>query len=117
MWETGGMAIYRVLPELERAMMEDFTRALGARIRALREAQGLAQAEMARQAHLSREMLRLMEVGERAVSVDRLPRLAALLGLTVTELLAPVEPAQLPPLEPLPTPAEAARMESDSEPS
>ena len=103
-------------------MMMAFVTALGARVRALREAQGIPHAELARRAHLSREMLRLVEAGEHSLSVDRLPRLAGCLGVTVVELLAPVEPESLPPLEPLPTPAEARRMrahgprsESDSE--
>lgn len=100
--------------------MDDFTRALGARIRALREARGIPQAELARDAHFSREMLRLIELGQHAVTVDRLPRLAHLLGVSVLELLGPALPASLPPLEPLPTPAQAAqarRSQGDSEPA
>jgi len=58
-----------------------------ARLRERRQAQGLTQAVLARQAHVALSHLSKLENGEAAPGLDLLDRLARALGTTVTQLL------------------------------
>jgi transcriptional regulator with XRE-family HTH domain len=61
---------------------------LGRVIKTLREAKGLSQVELAKQAKVARPYLVRLESGERKnPSLDILKRLAKALGVPVTELL------------------------------
>ena len=61
---------------------------LGERVRALREAQGLTQAELATRAGLHRVYLAQLELGiHRNQTLNTLHRLAKALGVPVTRLL------------------------------
>lgn len=64
---------------------------LGARLRALREERGLALAELARQAGVSRRYLTEAEAGRANPTVLVLERLAAALGMQPAALLAPLD--------------------------
>jgi transcriptional regulator with XRE-family HTH domain len=60
---------------------------MGARIRTLRQARGLSQAELAKRARITREYLNKVEAGRYDVTVGVLRRLAKALGVSVVELL------------------------------
>lgn len=62
---------------------------LGARVRALRLARGLTQAQLAELAGASRQLVGAVEAGRHLPRVDAAARLAAALSTTVEELLAP----------------------------
>ena len=62
-------------------------RRMGARIRTLRQARGLSQAELAKRARITREYLNKVEAGRYDVTVGVLRRLAKALGVSVVELL------------------------------
>lgn len=64
--------------------------ALGARMRELRRAAGLSQAQVAQRTHISRPNIARAERGRHALSLESIERLAAALGLTPLELLAPL---------------------------
>lgn len=60
-----------------------------ARLREVRQAKGMTQAELARQAHVALSHLSKLENAEAAPGLDLLDRLARALGTTVTGLLPP----------------------------
>lgn len=71
-----------------RRHREPIERALGAKLRALREQQGLSQAELARRARLSQSNVGRIEEGERSCTVGSLARLAEGLGVDPAVLLS-----------------------------
>lgn len=92
----------------------DVTRALGQRIRLLRQArpERVTQEELAESAEISVSFLSMIERGERAPHLDTLAKLARALDITMGELFlfADEEPKGLDPmLKPL---AEFARSQS-----
>lgn len=62
-------------------------RALGKRVRLLRLTQELTQDELAQASGMSRSFVSLIEHGGRGVDIVRLLRLAAILGVPLTELV------------------------------
>ena len=66
---------------------------IGKRIRALRTRQNLTQEQLAGLAGLSAKYLGEVERGEGNISVDKLSKLAAVLGLAINAFL---EPEQIP---------------------
>lgn len=66
---------------------------LGGTVRALRLAQGLTQAELARAAGVSRQLVGAVEADRHLPRVDAAAALARVLGSTVEALLADAEPA------------------------
>lgn len=71
-----------------RRQKQSIERALGARLRSLREQQGLSQAELARRAKISQSNVGRIEEGERSCTVGSLARLAAGLGVEPAALLS-----------------------------
>jgi len=63
------------------------------RLRALRLAKHMSQAELARRAHMVASTVSRLEAGKRRLSVDGLAPLASALGVSVGELLAPNAPS------------------------
>lgn len=61
--------------------------ALGKRIRKIRRATELTQAELAEKARVSTTHIGLVETGKRRVSLQTLQRIASALGIKVKELL------------------------------
>jgi transcriptional regulator with XRE-family HTH domain len=59
------------------------------RVRALRLAKGMSQAELARRINMATCTLSRLESGERGLSVDHLAPLAAALGVAIGELITP----------------------------
>jgi transcriptional regulator with XRE-family HTH domain len=77
----------------------DIVRQFAARLRELRQARNLTQAELAGQAHVALSHLSKLESGDASPGLDLLDRLAKSLGMTVTELLPlPETPDSLPEL-------------------
>lgn len=70
-----------------RIQHAEVVRQFAARLRELRQAKGLTQAELAQQAHVALSHLSKLERGEAAPGLDLLDRLAQALGATVTGLL------------------------------
>lgn len=62
-------------------------RAFGARVRALREEQGMSQEALAYAAGLDRSYMGGVERGERNVSLDNIYRIAEALGAAAAKLL------------------------------
>lgn len=60
---------------------------LGARVAALRKAQGLTQAQLAASLDLAQQMVASYEVGRRRVPVSLLPALATTLAVSIEALL------------------------------
>jgi len=58
------------------------------RVRSLREAQGLTQAELARLADTSRSQVAALERGDRSPTISTLALFASGLGISLSELLA-----------------------------
>lgn len=56
------------------------------KIRALREAAGLSQSELARQMGVAQPSVLLWEQGRNYPTADKLPRLAQVLGVEISEL-------------------------------
>lgn len=75
----------------------DWHRAIGKRITELRKQQEMTQAELARQLGVSQQTIFALELGDRRVSLDRVPTLLRVFGVTCDELLG------LRPLPPMPT--------------
>jgi transcriptional regulator with XRE-family HTH domain len=71
--------------------------ALGRAIRALREAAGLSQGELAARCGLHRTYIGGIERGERNVSFGNLLKLARALGVRSSRLLADAEALRKPP--------------------
>jgi transcriptional regulator with XRE-family HTH domain len=66
-----------------------FLQEIGHRLRDLRTARGLTQAELARRCELHRTFIGSVERGERNVSILNLRLIARALRVTLAELLAP----------------------------
>lgn len=77
------------------------TEEIGARLRSLRKERDLTQSELARQTGIPQPDLSRMEKGEYRVSLDRLFKILAVLGMTVTEFFAVAEGQQTPRPAPL----------------
>jgi transcriptional regulator with XRE-family HTH domain len=60
---------------------------LGTRITRLRKAQGITQVQLAGQLGVSQQTVTAYESGNRRVPISHLPRLAALLGTSIEELI------------------------------
>lgn len=60
---------------------------LGERITRLRKAQGITQVQLAGQLGVSQQTVTAYESGNRRVPISHLPRLAALLGTSIEELI------------------------------
>lgn len=60
---------------------------LGARIHRLRKDQGITQVQLAEQLGVSQQTVTAYESGKRRVPISHLPRLAALLGASIEELI------------------------------
>jgi transcriptional regulator with XRE-family HTH domain len=60
---------------------------VGARIRELRLAAGLSQESLALESDLSRDQLIQMEHGRRGLLIERIYDVAAVLGVSVSELI------------------------------
>lgn len=71
--------------------------ALGRAVRALREAAGLSQEELAARCGLHRTYVGGIERGERNVSFSNLLKLAAALGVSPSRLLADGDALRTPP--------------------
>jgi transcriptional regulator with XRE-family HTH domain len=73
----------------------DLNRRAAARIRAVREAAGLSQGELAVRVGLSRPSLANIEAGRQTITLRQLGAIAAALGTTAVELLSSdVRPAE-----------------------
>lgn len=74
------------------------------RLRTLRVAKGMSQAELARRTNMATSTLSRLESGERCLTIDHLTPLAAVLGVSVGELIGPTatsKPAEHPSSDPL----------------
>ncbi|MEW6776356.1 MAG: helix-turn-helix transcriptional regulator [Bdellovibrionota bacterium] len=71
---------------------EKLRKDLGGRIRAFRHSAGLTQAELGDLAQIGNEFLSRLEHGRGSPSLDTLGRLAAALGVPLSELFASEEP-------------------------
>ena len=72
------------------AISEDdraFFTQLGTRITRLRKAQGITQVQLAGQLGVSQQTVTAYESGNRRVPISHLPRLAALLGTSIEDLI------------------------------
>jgi transcriptional regulator with XRE-family HTH domain len=65
----------------------EFRRRLGERIRRLRQAEGLSQEAFAERCDLHRTYVGAIERGERNFAIDNLEKIAAALGLSLSDLL------------------------------
>jgi transcriptional regulator with XRE-family HTH domain len=65
----------------------EFRKRLGERIRRLRQAKGLSQEAFAERCDLHRTYVGAIERGERNFAIDNLEKIAAALGLSLSELL------------------------------
>lgn len=81
----------RMAKRKTRIRQADIVRRFAARLRELRQARNLTQAELARQAHVALSHLSKLESGDASPGLDLLDRLATSLGLSVTELFPPAE--------------------------
>ncbi|MEZ5318420.1 MAG: helix-turn-helix transcriptional regulator [Vicinamibacterales bacterium] len=70
--------------------MEDLRKAFGARVRSLREAQGLSQEAMAERGEFHWTYVSDIERGRRGPSLDVIGRIALALGVTPAELFSPL---------------------------
>lgn len=82
----------------ERQARLDITKALGKRIRQLRQSQldKLTQEDLAEQADISVSFLSMIERGERAPHIETLIRLAGALDVSISELFLCAESEQEP---------------------
>lgn len=83
MWQYANMAIVQI-GYIRRVANENDT---PNRIKELREAIGLSQAELARMANVTPSALNKVELGSRGLDQQWMRRLAPLLGVTPAELL------------------------------
>jgi len=67
--------------------VDDVSARFGARIRALRQEQGLSQEQLAERAELSRDAVVRLESGERGPRLETVAALASALGTTLPDLL------------------------------
>ena len=66
---------------------EDFLKKLGQRVAELRKAQGLTQLQLAELLRLSQQQVASYENGTKRIPINRVHSLAAMLGISVEELL------------------------------
>ena len=84
------MSLLPLTPPAHVAISDDdrtFLIELGARITRLRKDQGITQVQLAEQLGVSQQTVTAYESGKRRVPISHLPRLAALLGVSVEGLL------------------------------
>lgn len=69
--------------------------AVGSRVREIRTAQGIGQAECAREAGMDKSSMFRLEKGEQNVTIDMLARIALVLDVGLAELVmgVPLDPA------------------------
>jgi transcriptional regulator with XRE-family HTH domain len=67
--------------------MSDLLRALGNAIREIREDRGLSQEKLAELAELHRTYISSVEQGRRNISFENIHKIAAALGVSMTELV------------------------------
>ena len=96
------MASFQALIPSPVAISDDdrtFYIALGERITRLRKEQGITQVQLAEQLGVSQQTVTAYESGKRRVPISHLPRLAALLGTSIEELIGEVpRPAKRGPV-------------------
>ena len=68
------------------------------RLKEVRSARGLTQAELARSANVAQNHLGQLELGRAAPGIDLVERLAAALGTTIHDLLPATDPADPQPV-------------------
>lgn len=88
--KTVGAPMGKRKAKIEQAAI---VRQFAARLRETRQAAGLTQAELARNAHVALSHLSKLESGDAAPGLDLLDRLARALATTVTKLLPPPDDA------------------------
>lgn len=71
--------------------MEDFRKAFGSRVRELREERGYSQEALAERGSFHWTYISEVERGRRAPSLDVVGRIADALGVTPSELFAPLK--------------------------
>lgn len=79
------------MPDRTAAPDDDPIRAIGDRLRRLREQRGWSVREVARRSELSASFIALVERGESEIAITRLMRLADLYGVTVGDLLGDLQ--------------------------
>lgn len=77
----------------QRRMAKDVSRPLGARLRALRDARGLTQAQLAEKVGISWHFVSSIERAEKGAPINTLAKLAAALDVTLSELFLGVDKA------------------------
>lgn len=82
----------RMAKRKTRIQHADIVQRFAVRLRELRLARDMTQAELARQAQVALSHLSKLESGNASPGLDLLDRLARSLRMTVTELLPPTEP-------------------------
>jgi transcriptional regulator with XRE-family HTH domain len=70
------------------------TRQIGARIRRIREKQGMSLTDLAKNSGVSRGYLHLIEKGENSPTQEKLAAIANTLGVLVAELIGEINEAQ-----------------------
>ena len=82
------------MPSRKRTVRQaSIVRAFADRLRSIRQARGMTQRELADRAHITVTYVSRLEAGGAAPGIDLLERLAAALGVKVTELL-PATPGE-----------------------
>lgn len=84
---------------MERRPRDEVTaklRSFGSRVRALREAQGMSQEQLAHRAHLHRAVVGFIERGERDIGISTLWPLAGALGVTLPDLVRDLDAGTTP---------------------
>jgi transcriptional regulator with XRE-family HTH domain len=76
---------------------DDIRHRFGARVRQLRNERGWSQEAFADRARLHRTYVGAIERGEQNLSLQNIERLAATLGISLAELLAPFTETPAPP--------------------
>ncbi len=74
---------------------------IGARLRELRKARGLTQAELARQIGIQQSDLSRMEKGTYRVSLDNLFKILTVFGMDMAQFFSERSPVEAPPSRPL----------------
>lgn len=92
-WRVGSARELLGLTESEAAFIE-LKLGLGAKLRSVREAQGLTQAAVAKRIGSSQSRVAKMEAGDLSVSSDLLIRALFELGTTARELARCIDPAK-----------------------
>jgi len=90
-WKVGSVRDFLELSEEEEAFIE-LKLALATSLRALRERQGLTQAQLAQLIDSSQSRVAKMEAGDRTVSIDLLVRSLFAMGITKQGLARIIAP-------------------------